>query len=202
MDAQDARWACPGATGHLDAQRTTVVRFPQLLTREEVEQIRGLADEVEALDTSAVLDFSKDPETAHRGAWKTVYLQSGAFRDRLPDTIRQKLTDAVAQADKAQRWRLLDCEHGVRNAEVHAVGTGGCLPEPTHHDTGSLITLDVMLSSAEEFDGGEFRTLQTGGKMKDYEFEQGDAMVFCSYKFHCVSPVTRGTRRVFIKLLS
>ena len=37
--------------------------------------------------------------------------------------------------------------------------------------------------------------------MKEYEFEQGDAMVFCSYKYHCVSPVTRGTRRVFIQEL-
>ena len=30
------------------------------------------------------------------------------------------------------------------------------------------------------------------------QFAQGDAMVFVSTKYHCVAPVTRGTRRVCV----
>ena len=210
MEALDARWACPGATASLDAQSTAVVRVPDLLTAQEIAEIRALANEVEATDGAAVLDFEADPSEAHRGAWKTVYLHSrGAFQDRLSPAIHAKLWSAVRQADRSQRWRLLSTrctEHGqhqpshtgVRNAEVHTVGCGGALPEPDHHGTGSLITIDLMLSGPEEFDGGTFQTLELSGQYQQHEFNSGDALVFCSYKYHGVTPVLRGTRRVFV----
>ena len=73
----------------------------------------------------------------------------------------------------------------VRTAEVHQVAVGGTLPEPTHYDSGSLITIDVMLSAAGAFDGGTFRTFECNETYLEYpDFNQGDAMVFVSHKYH------------------
>ena len=42
-----------------------------------------------------------------------------------------------------------------RCAEVHTVTPGGSLADPTHFDAGSLLTIDVMLSRPDAFEGGQ-----------------------------------------------
>ena len=83
---------------------------------------------------------------------------------------------------------------GVRCVEYHTVEPGGSLPYPHHHDAGSLVTIDVMLSDPQrDFEGGMFATLEPDGRLeRQDEFRQGDALVFVSHKFHCVAPVTGG----------
>ena len=79
---------------------------------------------------------------------------------------------------------------GVRCVEYHTVEPGGSLPFPTHFDSSSLITIDVMLSDpSTEFEGGQFSTLEADGTMKEYShFKKGDALVFVSHKFHLRIP--------------
>merc|ERR1719382_1688905 len=56
-----------------------------------------------------------------------------------------------------------------------------------------------MLSRpGEDFDGGEFRTLEADGDLKAHEFGFGDAVAFVSHRRHCVAPVTRGLRQVLV----
>ena len=55
-----------------------------------------------------------------------------------------------------------------------------------------------MLSPTSAFDGGEFGCLETDGSMRAHPFEQGDALVFVSHKYHTARPVTRGTREVLV----
>lgn len=56
-----------------------------------------------------------------------------------------------------------------------------------------------MLSAAGAFDGGTFRTFECDERYLEYpEFNQGDAMVFVSHKYHGVAPVTRGIRKVCV----
>lgn len=71
----------------------------------------------------------------------------------------------------------------------------GGLPHRLHYDSGSVLTIDVMLAPAEE--GGQFETLESDAVV-GHTFERGDAIVFPSHKYHSVSPVKRGTRRVLI----
>jgi hypothetical protein len=47
----------------------------------------------------------------------------------------------------------------------------------------------MMLSSTDEYEGGAFQTLEADGTIKAHQYEQGDALVFVSHKYHCVAPV-------------
>jgi len=85
-----------------------------------------------------------------------------------------------------------------RCAEYHQVLPAGGLPIKEHYDAGSLITLDLMLSETGDFAGGVFATLEADGELKEHAFERGDLIVFASHKYHCVSPVSRGLRRVLV----
>eukprot|EP00435_Cladocopium_sp_Y103_P010807 s1476_g2.t2 len=84
----------------------------------------------------------------------------------------------------------------VRVAEFHEMHPGGGLRDPNHYDVGSLITVDVMLEEAEA--GGRFQTLEPSGRLLSHRFKAGDALVFQGHKYHCVSPVKKGRRRVLV----
>ena len=89
-------------------------------------------------------------------------------------------------------------EVNPRTVEIHEGLPGGGLPNREHFDGGSLITIDIMLGASEEFEGGQFRTLECDGTMKTIEFDQGDALVFMSHKMHCVEVIKRGRRKVLV----
>ena len=86
-----------------------------------------------------------------------------------------------------------------------------------HYDKGSLVTVDVMLEAAKS--GGIFETVETvqllgveaeggagsdagrGGervKTKSHIMMPGDALVFVSHKYHRVTRVEEGQRRVLV----
>jgi hypothetical protein len=69
------------------------------------------------------------------------------------------------------------------------------LPWTHHYDAGSLVTIDAMLSSTDDFEGGAFQTLEPDGELKKHTFEIGDVMVFQSHKYHCT------LRRIELPLL-
>ena len=57
-----------------------------------------------------------------------------------------------------------DCGGTVDQGEFHEYFEKGRLQHTTHHDTGSLLTMDVMLSSTAEFEGGQFQTLEADAR--------------------------------------
>eukprot|EP00929_Paragymnodinium_shiwhaense_P061376 TRINITY_DN30650_c0_g1_i1.p1 TRINITY_DN30650_c0_g1~~TRINITY_DN30650_c0_g1_i1.p1 ORF type:complete len:832 (+),score=160.88 TRINITY_DN30650_c0_g1_i1:87-2582(+) len=177
------------------AQKHKVIILKNVFNAEDVTRMHVLAEKAEVDDHA--------PTTS--GSWRTRYLNyKGAMRAKAPDLL-QRLLDAVLEADAGPEGpRLL---HGVedtsklrpRVVEYHQVGPGGSLPDPTHIDGGSLLTIDVMLSHpGEDFDGGQFCTLESDGRYAQHDFQSGDAVVFVSQKYHCVRPVTRGLRKVMI----
>ena len=113
-------------------------------------------------------------------------------------------TDPSATATSATGWGVLrgiDAgELAIRCAEHHVVTPGGSLPDPTHFDSGSLLTIDIMLADpAVDFDGGDLCTLEKDGTLVSAGLAApGDAVVFVSHKMHCVRPVTRGVREVLV----
>ena len=100
--------------------------------------------------------------------------ESPTARAQLPE-ILEKLLDAARRVD-AENWRLLPAAQSPapRVVEYHSVGTNGSLPWPRHFDEGSLLTIDAMLSSTDDFDGGSFMTLEADGTLKPHPFERGD----------------------------
>jgi predicted 2-oxoglutarate/Fe(II)-dependent dioxygenase YbiX len=98
----------------------------------------------------------------------------------------------------------LESDVGVRCIEYHHVRPGGSLPDPKHHDVGSLVTIDVLLCEPTDFTGGEFTTLEHDGRVQLQQFggrersAAGDGILFVSHKYHSVRAVTSGTRRVLV----
>ena len=169
------------------AQQTKPLLLPKLLSDAEIAQVHAVAKAL-ALPVDA------------SGPWQTQYLQTGGGFRRLAPDLLQKLHDAACSAD-AKAWGLLRGRQArlrPRCVEYHTVLPGGALPDPTHHDRGSVLTIDVMLSDPREFAGGAFCTLEDRGVYATHAFGRGDALVFVSHKRHCVSAVTEGRRTVLV----
>ena len=170
------------------AQGSSVVRVPAALSEADIDDLHSLAAE--------------SPSSHNFPNHDTCFLSSeGAFAERLPH-IRQKLMDIAAQVDADQRWHLLRDQHvNPRVVELHTASTHRApapLLDVDHYDMGSLITIDVMLSGKDAFEGGAFETLEESGEMKPHAFERGEALVFVSHKYHRVAPLTSGTRQVLV----
>eukprot|EP00966_Prymnesium_polylepis_P265938 6142986-Prymnesium_polylepis.2 len=164
---------CASAVGEehtlAEAQRTQVVRIPQLLNDDDISAIHALAARLGVPGCS--------PQARHRsGMWGTTYLSAGgAFRAALPG-LYAKLISAAREVD-AEHWGVLQRAKGPvvpRVVEYHRVQTHGSLPWLHHFDEGSLITIDAMLSGTEDFEGGTFQTLEPDNSLKAHEFERGD----------------------------
>lgn len=109
--------------------------------------------------------------------------------------------------DEQSGWNLItaggDFRSGVniRCAEFHEMKPGGSIPELRHFDVGSLLTIDILLchTSKDKKDrGGIFQTVEKNDLLQDHKFDVGDALVFVSHKYHRVSKLLRGLRRVLV----
>lgn len=173
------------------AQRTRVVRIPNLFSAADINDIKAL---------SANCAFSSSQPG--RDAWRTKYLNAEhRFGTALPH-LRARLVETCRRVDAEEGWRLLsssDAQHAPRVVEHHLVCAPGSLPWTQHIDRGSLVTIDVMMTQPEhDFGGGAFQTLEAHGELRRHAFEQGDALVFVSHKPHCVAPTAWGVREVLV----
>ena len=180
------------------AQATRVASLPALLSPADISRVHECAA---SSASSAGKDLSK-----HDGRWDTLYLHTGGhFQRECPD-ILAKIVEGMQRAERAepsmrQLLTSLPVEDvGCRCIEYHEVREGGGLPDPRHHDIGSLLTVDVMLSDpSADFEGGEFHTLECDGMLQPHAFSAaGDALMFVSHKYHCVQPVRSGLRHVLV----
>ena len=187
------------SSGSMDvatAQRTQVVRLEKFLSLEDIEMIHAVAKaELASIDgaTNGALE-------AHTDSWKVLYLQyNNTFQRKLP-ALRRRILDTVRQVDKSQKWCLFDnVDHvNIRVVEYHQMDEFGELSDPKHYDLNSLLTIDIMLSEDDAFEGGDLQTQEADGTLKKHEFKQGDALVFVSHKYHCVGRVRSGRRNVMV----
>ena len=179
------------------AQRCAVTRVPNFFSRTDVLAVFALRERHRSL-----LGQSRD---ARRG-WHTTYISAdGLFREHEPELLARcsRLTQLVdprlfaAEADgELVRSVLSDMQLQVRCAEVHEACRGGSLSDPKHYDKGSVVTVDVMLD--DSFEGGQLQTLEPDGELRTHEFGTGDALIFPSYKYHTVAPVTGGLRQTLV----
>lgn len=116
----------------------------------------------------------------------------------------------------------------VRVAEYHEMFERGSLSDSQHYDIGSIITVDIMLEEAKrgalfqtlESVSTNMRSCTQGEdickdtdntlinivrnedkvktSLKHHPFHVGDALVFVSHKYHCVSELLEGRRKVLV----
>jgi len=189
------------------ADLSSVVRHEKFLSEEDIDAVRAAASKLRASqgvlsDNIPAMEF-RDP----------VFLQKDGFFSRELPGIYDKICTLVTNVD-CDNWKMLDAcgkELGVgvnaRCVEFHEYGQHAHARKSCgdHYDSGSLITVDIMLSCTSEFEGGRFQTSAMGGegaarerKTSCHNFERGDAIVFASNKHHSVAPVTSGIRCVLV----
>jgi len=176
------------------AQQTAVFHKTGFLTAKRtnffIRRFVGLG--LQPYTNNSDIDYNRTGDWIH----VTHYLQEGdAFRTSFSE-LRAAVLALAREANSTNKWGLDLTDPSFRCAEYHHYRPGGCLPEPEHYDKGSMVTVDVMLQEAES--GGEFQTLEVDGVLHKHSFKVGDAIVFLSHKYHCVSPVVKGERRVLV----
>lgn len=170
------------------AQRLPVIRVPAFLNESELDAIDGLG--------LAHAKLHGQPSgTRDRPNWRTQYLNSQGLARAQEPALLQKLVGLARDVD-SEHFGGRAKHANARCVELHACGEGSSLNDPTHFDSGSIVTLDVMLHEADG--GGQFETLEESGEMLRHPFERGDAIVFPSYKYHSVAQITEGLRRVLV----
>ena len=187
------------------AQRTSAIRVRGLLSREEIEAIHRAGAAMAQQRPDSTIDRSAwgQPD----GTWLVTFLNTGGgFETALPE-VYAKVRNAAIEVDRAH-WNLTDgiADVNYRCAEYHTMRAALDDGEPTrgglrtrrHCDQGSLVTIDILLCDAAQIEGGVLQTLEPDGELRSHEWEQGDALVFLSHKYHCVSELRRGTRHVLV----
>ncbi|CAE7405792.1 unnamed protein product [Symbiodinium sp. CCMP2592] len=129
-------------------------------------------------------------------SWTTTFLHTnGEFQKREPELV-SRIRALAAKVNCEEGWSMPVEEGNLRCIEHHEYLNGGGLADHHHRDTGSLVTIDLMLSEASS--GGEFCTLEADGLLREHDFHRGDAIVFPSHKPHSVGQITSGRRSVLI----
>ena len=186
------------------AQRTQAVHIPKLLSRDDIAAVHRVGAAVAAERADATIDRSAwgQPE----GTWTVTFVNAGGALEAMEPALYAKIRDAALAVDR-EHWNVTaGARHAnYRVAEYHtmrsALGgrpTGGGLRTLKHVDQGSLVTIDILLSDPAEIEGGVLQTLEADGALLPHAWEQGDALVFLSHKYHCVSELTGGTRQVMV----
>jgi len=190
-----------GAMDVAAAQRTQVVRLEKFLSSEDIAMVRAVAEaELASMGKEEASADGGSALEAHTESWKVLYLQSkNVFRRKLP-ALRQRILDTVRRVDESH-WNLFDkVDHvNIRVVEYHQMDEFGELADPRHYDLNSLLTMDIMLSEDDAFEGGDLQTLEEAdGTLRKHEFKRGDALIFVSHKYHCVGRVRSGRRNVMV----
>eukprot|EP00979_Chaetoceros_neogracilis_P010522 scaffold2480_cov198-Chaetoceros_neogracile.AAC.2 len=173
----------------------SATRVPAFLSQSEINNVLTLKEKHQ------ILGFTPSKPRDH---WQTQYVSAGglfesSFPDiyakikALPPLVDRRLFGDSGGTKESQEQLHQDClqDIHVRCAEIHTSRAGGSLNDPGHFDSGSVVTVDILLSG--EFEGGAMT--MSGEKI---DFEVGDALIFPSYKYHTVEKITGGTRECLV----
>jgi len=183
------------------AQRTSPVHMKQFLSHAEIELIHHAARQ--ARHQGACVEVRSE-SVGSNGVepWFVIYFQTNNLFHNLLPGLKKKIVETVKTVD-TENWKLFRAlnpdEIQIRVAEYHTMSQHGRLPDPLHYDLDSLLTIDMMLTKpGVDYEGGEFQTLESDGRLIQRTFEYGDAIIFVSHKPHCVNEVRQGTRHVLV----
>ena len=205
------------------AQDTAIVRLPQLLTRQEVAAALTWCDATHDHCGFGGNHTGWRTQFVHTGglfareqpSLRRKILAAALAADRAQGWgLLSGLDAPLGTSNTSGQVPHFRC------VELVTVQPGGSLADPRHYDQGSLVTVDIMLSQPaasrgepseaepplSSFTGGRLQFLETtaDGVREELhtrpheEFAVGDALVFVSHKFHSVTPVETGTRRVLV----
>jgi len=190
------------------AQAAEVVHIPSLLCPEEMDEIHRIGKEYKSLKTREDEQHKYPQEQDHHEIYymhrehpyfKPSLHTEGTFQTLAP-SLFQKILDTVTKNDRYEclKDRSFGRDYNVRCIEYHIYTPGGSLSNPKHCDLGTVYTIGILLADPSDYEGGIFQTLEVDGSMKQYPAKAGDALIWPGHKFHSVTEITKGERRVFV----
>ena len=188
----------------LTAQGAQAIRVRNLLSTGDIAALHRASAALALQRPDAVIDRSAWGQP--NGTWLVTFLNTdGMFEKMLPE-LYARVRNAAVTVDRAH-WNVTAgvehvnyrvVEHHTMLSTIEGRPTRGGLHTQRHVDQGSLVTIDILLTDLTEIAGGVLQTLESDGELLKHEWQQGDALVFPSHKYHCVSELTRGTRQVLV----
>ena len=194
-----------------EAQATRVMHSIGLLGPEDLHCVEAVRKQVlEGQD-----EMANNPQNATHAGKKCVFLNgfpSYRIYHDAPAVIGKMLRFAQ-QAWEEEDWggrrgsmgplRDIDIAGGVPSLSIRVVEhwtyvSGGGLVDNHHYDTDSVLTIVCLLSDANDFEGGCFRTFEADGTHTEHRMQQGDVICLLSHKYHNVTPVLSGQRRSLV----
>ncbi|GAB5354465.1 hypothetical protein AAMO2058_000121100 [Amorphochlora amoebiformis] len=201
-ESRNRRFLSMGLPTPSEAQRSHVATIKNFLSESEVDELLENLERLRQENLLGELQRGNPEAPWLQAVWHTTYLHTdGVFRSKL-ENLHNKLRETIFKVDK-RNWNRLNRFDpdtlNFRTVEFHEYFPGGQLSQAQHFDSGSLITVDVMLADPKvEFQGGEFKTPEANGDLRVHKFNKGDAVLFLSHKYHNVFPVTEGKRAVLV----
>ena len=198
------------------AQNSAVVRLQNFVNASERQEIMDVVakSQLPAYTSNYEEDLNSEGDPIHT----TMYLQTDDIFERELHWLFKRLLTHIRNINQVKAWGFdigARSSFNVRVAEYHEMFVGGLLSDSHHYDIGSLITVDIMLEEAVE--GALFQTLEAAPQnckivdrkqesdngenseiLLQHEFHAGDAIVFVSHKYHCVSQLIKGRRKVLV----
>lgn len=114
--------------------------------------------------------------------------------------LQDAMLQFAIQADKDAGWGLTPLQLRLRRVELlyYEKSSAGVQSElGGWHTDGGLLTMAVMLSEEDDFEGGAQEVRFKGSTLR-HKLSRGDVMVWRGWTEHRVTPVTDGLRKVFI----
>lgn len=183
------------------AQRSHRMSAEQLVAeRREPVIVNG---QLTSTEVRAVLDaagrMASKYDLAYGSSHAALFLHRGGYFARVLPDVLSKLMEQMRGV--ASGWPE-ECgsidELTLRCIEFHTYQAGGALLDVDHRDTGSVVSMSVLLSDAAQMEGGRFVTWDADGAPVQHEVAQGDAIVFSSERVHNVSTLKSGIRHSLV----
>jgi PKHD-type hydroxylase len=165
--------------------------IPKFLTSSECDKILKLSEGL-LLHSGTVGDIGVADLRNSKIKW--------LFPDPETDWLFAKLDELALQANRIYQFDLLGFFQGVQIATYAEGGHYGW-----HIDIGMgkqsnrKLAISVQLSPSDDYEGGD---LEFMGIQQKAPKDRGMAIVFPSYLFHRVNPVTKGCRQSLVSWIS
>ena len=162
----------------------------------DLAQMITLSDCIKTVDPSRFEDrkFDQNGYKNKYGGGHDVIFLTGLMPLIIP-SLTDHLITVAANAAETAGWRPNVHHLGIRCIEKLMYHPGGELLY--HVDGGSIYTLVVMVSSENDYTGGEFQIKNKGGKVVSRSASKRGGILFDSNKDHGVTPIIKGSRHVF-----
>ena len=132
-------------------------------------------------------------DVAYGKAHAALFMHRGGYFEQCCPELLSRLV-AKMRGTALGWWTGSEEDEGelsLRCIEFHTYQAGGGLLDVNHRDTGSIVSMSILLADAAQMVGGRFVTWGADGP-QTHELAQGDAIVFDSEMVHNVSTLTEG----------